>query len=234
MTDSRATAPPSRHSAELLILTATAALGSFYYLARADTIGVLSPTHGWVPMTASALASEWHFALSALLLGVVPLVLARRATGLSLAQLGLGLGNARAGLLLLAAGIPLAVTAGAIAAASPAMRVVYPLDPVRANAGFAAYATIQLLYFGAWELLFRGVLLFGLRPRLGGSAANVLQTALSVTAHFGRAINETAAALPAGLLFGLVDLRIGSIWYITIIHWTTGVSMDWFILHWGA
>jgi membrane protease YdiL (CAAX protease family) len=141
------------------------------------------------------------------------------------------LGNVRAGLILVAAGTPLAILAGAIGAASPAMRAVYPLFPSAAGAGFAGYAAMQFLYFGAWEVLFRGVLLFGLRPKLGDTTANVLQTALSVTAHFGRAINETAAALPAGLVFGWVDLRVGSIWYVAILHWIVGVSMDWFLLH---
>ena len=59
----------------------------------------------------------------------------------------------------------------------------------------------------------------------------MLQTVLSVTAHFGRAINETASALVAGPIFGWVDLKVGSIWYVAILHWLVGVSMDWFILH---
>jgi len=58
----------------------------------------------------------------------------------------------------------------------------------------------------------------------------VVQTALSVTAHFGRALNETFAALPAGLLFGWVDLRLRSIWYVAIVHWLIGMSMDAFII----
>jgi len=79
-------------------------------------------------------------------------------------------------------------------------------------------------------VLFRGVLLFGLRPRLGAGAANLVQTALSVTAHFGRAVNETFAAAPAGIVFGAIDLNVGSIWYVALLHWLVGVSMDWFIL----
>jgi membrane protease YdiL (CAAX protease family) len=51
-----------------------------------------------------------------------------------------------------------------------------------------------------------------------------------VVAHFGRAFDETLAALPAGLLFGWVDLQVGSVWYIAVIHWVVGVSLDWFIL----
>ena len=119
----------------------------------------------------------------------------------------------------------------ALGAASPAIRAVYPLFPAAAHHGFVAYALLQFLYFGAWEVLFRGVLLFGLRRDLGNGPANVLQTALSVTAHFGRAINETASALPAGLVFGWVDLKLGSIWYVALLHWLVGVSMDWFIMH---
>lgn len=220
----------SSRGSDLLVLAAALALLAFYYVARADMIGVSSPSRGWAAMTLHAVPSGVHFLAAALLLGVLPVVVARALTGLSLMQLGLGLGNVRAGLLLLAAGAPLAILAGAIGAESPTMRAVYPLFPGAAHGGFVGYAVMQFLYFGAWEVLFRGVLLFGLRPRLGGTTANVLQTALSVTAHFGRAINETASALPAGVLFGWVDLKLGSIWYVAVLHWLVGVSMDWFIV----
>ena len=43
-------------------------------------------------------------------------------------------------------------------------------------------------------------------------------------------MNETLAAAPAGLIFGAVDLKVGSIWYVALLHWVVGVSMDWFIL----
>ncbi|HET9232812.1 MAG TPA: CPBP family intramembrane glutamic endopeptidase, partial [Candidatus Eisenbacteria bacterium] len=66
--------------------------------------------------------------------------------------------------------------------------------------------------------------------RLGAGPANVLQTALSVTAHFGRPIDETFSALPAGLVFGWIDLRVGSVWYVAVIHCVLGMSMEWFIL----
>jgi len=165
-------------------------------------------------------------------LGVIPMLVARRLTGRTFRQLGLGLGDWRQGLGWLAVGIPLAILAGKIGAAAPAMQAVYPLDPaVRAAPGsFVPYALLSFLYYAAWEALFRGVLLFGLRDRLGDGAANGLQTALSVTAHFGRAVNETAAALPAGLVFGRITGRLGSIWYIALIHWVTAVSLDWFVL----
>ncbi len=220
---------PGRRT-QFLVLVAVVVLIAFHYLTRADTIGVFSPNRGWTPLTAQPLAPLVHFGVSALILGVVPLVLARQFTGLRLRDLGLGLGNWRRGLILLAIGIPSAVLAGKIGAATPVMRALYPLDPTLTGSGFVTYALVSFLYFGAWEVLFRGVLLFGLRDDLGEGTANVLQTALSVIAHFGRAVNETLAALPSGLVFGWADLRVGSIWYIAIVHWVVGVSMDYFVV----
>ena len=221
-----------RRRPEALLAVATLALLGFYYFARADAVGVYSHTRGWSALTAAPLAPPLHFAAAALLLAVVPVLAARRLTGLSLTDLGLGLGRWRAGVLWVAIGVPLAVLAGRIAALSPAIRAVYPLDPALTASplAFGGYAALQLLYFGSWEVLFRGVLLFGLRGVMGDRSSNLVQTALSVTAHFGRALNEAFAAGPAGLVFGAIDLRVGSIWYVALLHWLVGVSMDWFIL----
>jgi membrane protease YdiL (CAAX protease family) len=213
-----------------VVLVACAALTAFYYFARADTIGVIGSGRTWTPMTGHPWPVTLHLAIAALLLGLLPALAARKLTGLSWAGLGLGPGRWRQGLLLLAAAAPFAILAGRIGAASPAMRAVYPLDPSFARGSFAAYAILQFFYFGAWEVLFRGVLLFATRGRFGDAGANALQTAVSVTAHFGRAVNETVAAFPAGLLFGWVGLRLESIWYVAVLHWLTGVSLDWFIL----
>jgi membrane protease YdiL (CAAX protease family) len=216
---------------EWLLLGATAALVAFHYLTRADAVGVFAEGRGWFPLTGAPWSPGLHFALSGLILGLLPVLLARVGFGISLAELGLGFGRWRAGLVWLAVGLPLAVLAGKTGAGSEAVRAVYPLGGTLSAepAGFAPHAMQQFLYFGAWEVLFRGVLLFGLRRRIGPLAANLLQTALSVTAHFGRPLDETFAAIPAGLVFGWVDLQVGSIWYVAVLHWVVGVSLDYFI-----
>ncbi|MGH7702976.1 MAG: CPBP family intramembrane glutamic endopeptidase [Gemmatimonadales bacterium] len=218
--------------AEWLILVATGALLVFHYLGRADTVGAYSFTRGWFPLTLRPLSPNAHFAFSGLVLGALPVLAARLLTGAPLRTLGLGLGRWRMGLAWLAVGFPLAVLAGRIGAAAPAIRAVYPLDPalIPELERLIPHAAAQLLYFGAWEMLFRGVLLFGLRERLGTLPANLLQTAISVTAHFGRPFDEALSAVPAGLLFGWIDLRVGSVWYLAVIHWVVGVSLDYFIL----
>lgn len=222
----------SRQEPFWLLLVATAVLFVFYYLARADTIGVYAAERGWYPLSEPPLGATAHFVVSAVLLGLIPVVAARWLTRSSLRDLGLGLGRWRLGLVWLAAGVPLAWLAGWISAPSPELRAVYPLDPTLTAewARFLPHAFRQSFYFLAWEVLFRGVLLFGLRKHVGGTTANMIQTALSVLAHFGRPMAETLSAIPAGLLFGAIDLRVGSIWYIAIVHWVAGLSLDWWIV----
>jgi membrane protease YdiL (CAAX protease family) len=221
-----------RPGTEWLLGIATAALYVFYYVLRADAVGVYSVARGWNTLAAVRVSLPAHYVGAAFILGVVPVVAAVLITGMRPKQLGLGLGDWRAGIACVAAGLPLAIVAGWVASTGAPMRAVYPLDPaVTAELGsFAPYAALQFLYYGAWEVLFRGVLLFGLAGRMGSGGANLAQTGLSVTAHFGRAWSETLSALPAGIIFGLVTLRLRSIWYIAVIHWVVGISMDWFIL----
>lgn len=222
----------SQTRATVLLLVATLVLFAFYYLGRTDLVGSNRAGFGWHAVTGPTLAPTLHFVGAALLLGVLPLLAARLGCGLSLREVGLGPGRWREGLAWLAVGLPVAVLAGYVASGSPAMRAVYPLDP-SVGVGplaFAPHALRNLLYFFAWEILFRGVLIFGLRPQLGDSGANASQTGLSVIAHFGRPFTETFAALPAGLVFGWITLRVESLWYVAVIHWTVGTSMDWFIV----
>lgn len=217
---------------ETLLLTATLVLFAFHYLARTDLIGSQGSDGAWLVVSAARRSPSLHFVAAALLLAAVPLAVAGRLHGLSWRELGLGTGDVRAGLAWLAIGVPVALLAGRIAAGSPAMQAVYPLDPsvVAAPASFLPHAARNLLYFAAWEVLFRGVLLFGLRPRIGAGEANAAQTAMSVLAHFGRPMTEAFAAIPAGFAFGAICLRTRSIWYVVLIHWTVGMSMDWFLV----
>jgi membrane protease YdiL (CAAX protease family) len=222
----------SKQKPEALIILATVVLVIFYYLLRADAIAGLSVGRGSLAMTAEPLRPTFHFVGAAIILAGVPVLIGRFVFGLRLADLGLGLGRWRVGLAWLALGIPLALVAGNIGSVNPAMRFVYPLDTsVRPElSAFIPYALVQFLYFGAWEVLFRGVLLFGLKERIGAGPANALQTALSVIAHFGRPFTETFSGIPAGLVLGGVSLHARSMWYVAIIHWLVGVSLDWFIL----
>ena len=224
--------PWRSHRHETVILGTVICALAFTYLTRADLLGTLRLGADWATVSGPSLPTPLHFLAGGILLGVIPVLLAHWILRCRFGDLGLSLGNVREGRFWLAVGIPIAILAGKIAAGSPSMRSVYPFDLALgpSPARFLPHAGQAFLYYGAWEVLFRGVLLFGLKDRLGFGAANVLQTALSVTAHFGRPIDETFSALPAGLVFGWIDLRVQSVWYVAVIHWVLGMSMEWFIL----
>jgi len=217
-------------SHEFLVLGTVVCLLAFTYGTRADLLGTQRAGEAWSRVSFPTLPTFLHCLGGGVLLGIVPVTLAWLLLKRSPKDLGLGLGNMRQGAFWLALGLPLALLAGKIASGSPAMRAVYPLDPHLTLSRFLPHALSSFLYYGAWEVLFRGVLLFGLKERVGSGMANALQTALSVIGHFGRPIDEVFAALPAGLVFGWIDLKVGSVWYVGVIHWVLGMSMEAFIL----
>ncbi len=227
----RARRLPAPGRAAPLVTLAALALTLFHYWTRADQIASRPAGGDWSPLGGAPLPPPLHWLAAGLLLGALPLAGARLG-GLRPGDVGLGGGRPRVALAWTAIGVPLALLAGRLAAANPALQAVYPLDRglVPTAGAFAPHAALLLVYYTGWELLFRGVLLLGLRDRLGGGAANALQTALSVTAHFARPACETLAAIPAGLAFGAITLRARTIWPAVIIHWVVGAAMDWFVV----
>lgn len=104
----------------------------------------------------------------------------------------------------------------------------YPLSTLAAGglSAFVAWETCYLVYYVAWEGLFRGVMQLGLQRRLGVLQVMLLQTALSTLLHAGGPELETLGALIAGPLFGYLALRTNSILYVLVIHWALGIATD--------
>lgn len=86
------------------------------------------------------------------------------------------------------------------------------------EAGFAAY-------FFAWEFLFRGFVLFGLKKRFG-PAAVVIQTVPFALAHLGKPEAEVFAAVIAGIALGIMSYRGRSVLPCALLHWVSAVVMD--------
>jgi membrane protease YdiL (CAAX protease family) len=150
----------------------------------------------------------------------------------TLASYGWTFGKAGLGLVLTAAGLPIAVLAGYLGSRDPEMMKMYPFAQAAcADARtFAGYELSYLiLYYLPWESVFRGVLFLPLIPAVGLIPALAIQTAISTLLHVGHPDLEIFAAAAAGLGFGLLACLTGSFFYTFVLHGATGVAVDAFI-----
>ena len=149
-----------------------------------------------------------------------------------LKEAGLSLGNWRRGLLIAGVGSPLAVLSGFIGSRDAELGRFYPFAKTacRSSKRFIAFeAAYLLLYYVAWEFLYRGILFFPLIPAIGLIPALSLQTIISTLHHAGHPRSEILAAAAAGFLFGFVAYYTGSFIYTIFLHALTGISTDTFI-----
>jgi membrane protease YdiL (CAAX protease family) len=171
-----------------------------------------------------------YFACFFLLLFAAPLAVAALAgarAGLTPASLGLAAGDWRLGLALCAIGTPLVIFAAAVGSRDPALRTLYPFsrDTLASPAKFALYeAAYALLYYPAWELAFRGVLLFGLAGLMGAGPVGLV-----AAYHLGHPPSEVISAFAFGIVFGAIAAATGSILYPLYLHALVGVLDDVFI-----
>lgn len=176
----------------------------------------------------------YQFASFFLLAFILPFLYARLLGRRKPADLGFGAGDVRLGAKWIAFGIPLlAVPILLFASRMPDVRNEYPLAKIL----FARHDLLPwyhlayvLLYYLAWEFYFRGFLLFSLRGPLGDANAIFIQTIPSCLVHIGKPEGEILGSIAAGILFGWIALRTGSIWYVFVLHAAIGVLTDWFIL----
>ncbi len=216
----------------MLLLAAPALCTAFrywgspgFYRARVQEHLVLLGDPGWT-------ASAWAFAAPLLTLALPTLLLSALPPGRWLAECGLVPGEWRFGLRAAAALAPLMLAASLLASRMPAFRVEYPCWPGAGASGarFAAHAGLYLVYYLGYEAYFRGLLQGGLRHRLGDVDAVLVQTLATTLVHIGKPAGEILGAIPAGLAWGAVALRSGSIWPVVLTHWLLGVATDFFIL----
>ena len=149
-----------------------------------------------------------------------------------LASWGWTFGRAGRGLLLAAAGLPLAILSGFIGSRDPEMRKMYPFAKAACadTRTFAGYELSYLfLYYVPWEFVFRGILFLPLVPLLGLVPALAVQTAISTLLHIGHPEKEIFAAAAAGIVFGLIAWATASFLYPLILHAATGIATDTFL-----
>ncbi len=170
-----------------------------------------------------------------LLFGAVPFVVIRFVFHDSLREYGVRFGDWKTGLLATAVLFPaIAVLLLLPASQTPEMRTFYPFDTAAA-ASFWHLARLEtargLLFYTAWEFLFRGFMLFGLRRYVGDWLAISIQTLPSCLWHIGMPTGELIASIAGGVLFGVIALRTNSIVWPLLLHLLIGSALDAMIVH---
>ncbi len=83
---------------------------------------------------------------------------------------------------------------------------------------FAIHAGFWILYLTAYELLFRGILLFPLAMALGPWPAIGINLAIYSAVHIPKGATEAVGALFLGLLLCIITLQTGSILVAVLAH----------------
>jgi uncharacterized protein len=182
-------------------------------------------------LLASDSARVWTYYLStALLFGLLPALVIRFFWRDSLADYGLRIGDWKFGLRSVAILLPLISLLFLLPAASMEdMRATYPVDRAAGDSlsRFLVHTGGRiLLFYTAWEFLFRGFLLFGLRRITGDAVAICVQTIPSALWHINYPAGELYMSIAAGLLFGWLALRTRSILWPLLLHAGIGVVTD--------
>lgn len=85
-------------------------------------------------------------------------------------------------------------------------------------------------YLLAYELTFRGFLLFSCERAFGAGAALAINTALYALVHIPKRMTEGIGAIPLGLILCLITLQTGTIWVTFWVHVALSLSNEWFCL----
>lgn len=82
---------------------------------------------------------------------------------------------------------------------------------------FFIYEFCMLIYMFAWEFIWRGFMLFGLREKFGYYAV-LIQMIPFVILHNGKPELETFGAILGGIALGILALKTKSIYYCVAVH----------------
>jgi membrane protease YdiL (CAAX protease family) len=95
----------------------------------------------------------------------------------------------------------------------------------------AGSALTWFLYLCAYELLFRGILLFSSLAVMDQMTAIALNSTIYAFAHIPKGRKEAVASIPFGILMCLLSIESQSVWPAIIVHSFLALSNEWFSLY---
>lgn len=174
------------------------------------------------------------FGINFVVLFALPALLLRFWLGVPLSQLGLRWGEAKVWsryfLVFLAVMLPVVL----FISRTPEFQAFYPRCDLARSSTLWVFLSAGgwLVYFFAWEWMFRGMLLFSLEKRVGGGLAILLQMIPFTMMHYPKPEAEAWSAIIAGLALGLMALRGRSFLGTWLLHWLVATLMDLSVILW--
>jgi membrane protease YdiL (CAAX protease family) len=171
--------------------------------------------------------------VGAFFLGVVPLVICLLVLPYSLSDYGISVKNTGASMLwifgLSALIFPINLNAGK----REENLQIYPMMRVQewSSRLILINSVSTMSYLFAYELLFRGLLLFTCVDVFGVWPAVAINVALYSAVHLPKGAAETIGSLPFGLLLCYITLTTGTIWVSVVVHWVLSLSNDYLAVH---
>lgn len=153
---------------------------------------------------------------------ILPVLIVKLILKENLKDYGLTFGNLRLGIKLTALFLAIMLPLLWVFSSFPDFVRTYPqLVYMRDNWNtFFIFEIGLIIYVIAWEFIWRGFMLFGLKAKLGYYAV-FIQMIPFLILHNGKPAAETFGAIIAGLALGLLAWRTRSVYYCVITH--TGV-----------
>lgn len=88
------------------------------------------------------------------------------------------------------------------------------------------YYPVRILFLGAYELFFRGFLLFELNSKFGVITSITVSTMLTVLIHVFTNKKEMLACIPFGITLSLFCISINAVWPAIILHIALSFSYE--------
>ncbi len=88
-----------------------------------------------------------------------------------------------------------------------------------------------IIYLLAYEMLFRGFLLFSSLEIMGYWPAIALNTGIYSIVHYPKGNKEAFGAVPLGILLCVLTIKTGNIWIAFFTHVALALSNEWFSLY---
>ncbi|MDO4582884.1 MAG: type II CAAX endopeptidase family protein [Planctomycetia bacterium] len=208
---------------------------------------ISSPTENAAEMTEcekgiALLRNSQRFWGTFLLFGLIPMGIVRFGFREKLSDYGVCWGNRYTlrSFLIMA---PVMIAIGWFSGHTTEFYAVYPYNPwflggaTSLAEGWMFSIFYNLLYFFlyyfSWEFFFRGFLQRAMEPSLGVVNTILLQTTLSVFAHFTHPSHEALGAIAGGLIWGFLVYRTRSILSGWGQHAAIGMALDYGLIYYA-